>query len=108
MVTLTSRSASGTPDSAVSLRIFALRARADPRRDLDDLEAAPGSDLVAPQILEQLLVGFGLLGDALHDDGGAFLGLREREGLDARRARHAGNRVAVRARARHPEHLGEP
>src|SRR5437667_3954721 len=191
MVTLTSRSWSGTPDSAVSLRIFALTARADPRsaiargcitssttpetckychadiitayaqyvaptatnpqkksligaspsrvgrsvdpdlgrggqaerdrravsaggdragprRDLDDLEAAPGSDLVAPQILEQLLVGFGLLGDALHDDGGAFLGLREREGLDARRARHAGNRVAVRARARHPEHLGEP
>src|SRR5437773_2352527 len=155
MVTLTSRSWSGTPDSAVSLRIFALTARADPRsaiargcitssttpetckychadiitayaqyaaptatnpqkksligaspsrvgrsvdpdlgrggqaerdrravsaggdragprRDLDDLEAAPGSDLVAPQILEQLLVGFGLLGDALHDDGGAF------------------------------------
>src|SRR3989449_3390340 len=31
MVTLTSRSASGTPDSAVSLRIFALTARADPR-----------------------------------------------------------------------------
>src|SRR2546426_930629 len=191
MVTLTSRSASGTPDSAVSLRIFALTARADPRsaiargcitssttpetwkychadiitayaqfaaptatnpqkksligaspsrvgrsvdpdlgrggqaerdrravsaggdragprRDLDDLEAAPGSDLVAPQILEQLLVGFGLLGDALHDDGGAFLGLREREGLDARRARHAGNRVAVWARPRHPGHLGEP
>src|SRR5256885_12055004 len=31
MVTLTSRSASGTPDAAVSLRIFALTARADPR-----------------------------------------------------------------------------
>src|SRR2546430_12440996 len=31
MVTLTSRSWSGTPDSAVSLRIFALTARADPR-----------------------------------------------------------------------------
>src|SRR2546428_5515237 len=31
MVTLTSRSWGGTPDSAVSLRIFALTARADPR-----------------------------------------------------------------------------
>src|SRR5438067_1022422 len=81
---------------------------AGPWRDLDDRETAPGSDLVAPEILEQLLVGFGLLGDALHDDGGALLGLRERERLDARRARHAGDRVAVRARARHPEHLGQP
>src|SRR5207253_4753846 len=190
-VTLTSRSLSGTPDSAVSLRIFVLTARAEPRsaiargcitssttpetwrycqadiitayaayaaatatnpqkkslicaspsrvgrsvhpdlgrggqpecdggavtagrdgagpwRDLDDRETAPGSNLVAPEILEQLLVGFGLLGDALHDDGGALLGLRERERLDARRARHAGDRVAVRARARHPEHLGQP
>src|SRR6266404_5325882 len=31
MVTLTSRSWSGTPDSAVSLRIFVLTARAEPR-----------------------------------------------------------------------------
>src|SRR5439155_344150 len=57
---------------------------AGPWRDLDDRETAPGSDLVAPEVLEQLLVGFGLLGDALHDDGGALLGLRERERLDAR------------------------
>src|SRR6266850_1607085 len=191
MVTLTSRSSSGTPDSAVSLRILALTARADPRsaiargcitssttpetwkychadiitayaqyaaptatnpqkksligaspsrvgrsvdpdlgrrgqaerdrravsaggdragprRDLDDLEAAAGPDLVAPQVFEELLVGFGLLRDALHHHGRAFLGLREGKRLDARRPRHAGDRVAVRARARHPEHLGQP
>src|SRR3989442_4943956 len=160
MVTLTSRSASGTPDSAVSLRIFALTARADPRsaiargcitsstppetwkschadiipgyaqyaaptatnpqkksligaspsrvgrsvdpdlgrggqaerdrravsaggdragprRDLDDLEAAPGADLVSPQIIPQLLVCLRLLRDSLHDDGGALPRLRE-------------------------------
>src|SRR2546430_10001546 len=159
MVTLTSRSASGTPDSAVSLRIFALTARADPRsavargcitssatpetwkychadiitayaqyaaptatnpqkksligaspsrvgrsvdpdlgrggqaerdrravsagggragprRDPAGLEAAPRSDLRAPQILEPPLFGFRLLRDAPPHRGGAFPWLR--------------------------------
>src|SRR2546430_14690245 len=161
MVTLTSRSASGTPDSAVSLRIFALTARADPRsavargcitssatpetwkychadiitayaqyaaptatnpqkksligaspsrvgrsvdpdlgrggqaerdrravspgggragpqRRLDAPLAGPRAGPVAPQILRQLLVGFGLLRAVLHHDGGRRPGPRER------------------------------
>src|SRR2546428_2677522 len=168
MVTLTSRSWSGTPDSAVSLRIFALTARADPRsaiargcitssttpetckychadiitayaqyaaptatnpqkksligaspsrvgrsvdpdlgrggqaerdrravsaggdragppRDPRDLLAAPRAGPLAPPRLEQLLVGFRLLGDALHDDGGGFPCLPEPGGLHAPR-----------------------
>ena len=56
---------------------------------------------------EQILVRLGFLRDALDDDRHAVLRLRERERLDGRGRRHAGDRVAVRARARHAERLGE-
>src|SRR5919204_4431030 len=88
--------------------VAAGRDRARPRRHLDDLEATAGPDFVAPEILEKLLVGFGLLRDALDDDARAFLGLRERERLDPRRARHPGDGIAVRTGARHAEHLRQP
>jgi hypothetical protein len=59
-------------------------------------------------MLEELLVRLRLLGDALDDDRHALLRLGQGKGLDLRRLGHPRNGIAVRARARHPQKLGQP
>src|SRR5207248_7844267 len=76
--------------------VAAGRDRAGPRRHLDDLEATAWPDLVAPEILEKLLVGFRLFCDALDDDGRAFLGLCKGARLDPRRPPRARGGIAMR------------
>ena len=83
------------------------RDRAGPRRDLGDLEAPARADVVLPEMLEELLVGLGLFGDALDHDGRSLLRLGERKRLDPGRLRHPRYRVAVRAGARHSQKLGQ-
>src|SRR2546423_1032139 len=95
-LTLTLSGRKGTP---ISFAPFRIRSRMPPK--------PPRPHVVVPEMREQILVRLGFLRDALDDDRHAVLRLRERERLDGRGRRHAGDRVAVRARARHAERLGE-
>src|SRR5262249_60869657 len=68
----------------------------------------PGPYVVPPEVLEEFLVGLGLLGDALHHDGDAFFRLGEWERLHFPWLGHAGNGIAVGTRGGPPGHLGQP